>query len=258
MIKFTKIDVGIYRCLINLTDLYSETELEKFNKRWEDFFSSDTANAEVFEREGNTITYLHKSWIPSKTDSRIPVLLLFGNPAPHSVRDDIYFSYEGSGGEHRFWKVFRELGYISIDPNPTTIKSNFFNLNYDSPFRLGFDVIYTFPSTPCKPKWSGVAGIERLFGKKVKSQIFEAEKQRIKEVVAEFIEEKGSLVALQKDAYNSVASDTYSVKEAVDFELKSPFNNLITIYGTPPTRWLYTNKMKELLKRIKKDILETN
>lgn len=255
MIQCKNIHEGNVECVIDLNKIYTKEELEKFDSRWKDFFASDETNASVIKRSGDKILYPHKSWIPLKKDGRLSILMLFGNPAPHSVRDDIYFSYEGGGTEHRFWKVFRELGYININSNPKTIKQDFFNLMYESPFRLGFEVIYTFPSPASKPKWSGVAGLERLFGKKVMKTMFESEKTRVIPLIKEFLKDGGAVIALQKDAYNSVARNSYNIKQAVDFELKSVLDDSIKIYGTPPTRWLYTKKMKDLLRNIKEEIL---
>ncbi len=137
MIQFTNIREGIIECTLDLNGLYTNKELEKFNKRWKEFVDTDEANASIIRRIENAIFYTHKSWIPSKKDNRPSVLMLFGNPASHSVRADIYFAYEGKGTEHRFWKVFRELGIVNINTDPQTIKQDFFNLKYDSPFRLG-------------------------------------------------------------------------------------------------------------------------
>lgn len=148
---------------------------------------------------------------------------------------DVYFAYEGGGAEHRFWKVFRELGYIDLFGTDKDIKNKFLNLEYNSPFRLGFEVLYTFPSSASKPKWSGVMGLERLFGK-----------QAIKQILI-----------VEKDAYNTVSQNTYNLNLAVNGKLSSEYNGKIKIYGTPPTRWLYTNKMKNLLFSIKEKIVQT-
>jgi hypothetical protein len=255
MIKFRKIKTGNNECTIDLATLYTKDELKKFDGRWEEFYASDDANPAVMERKKNTISYIHKSWVPSKRDARPSVFMLSGNPAPHSVRDDVYYSYEGSGTEHRFWKVFRELQYINMDLNPQTVKQAFFDLNYESPFRLGFEVIYTFPSTPSKPKWSGVAGVERLFGRQVMKQMSATERDRVLPMIRKFVKDGGAVIALQKDAYNAVAHDTYAVKRAVNFELVSNLDKDTKVYGTPPTRWLYTRKMKSLLSKIREDIL---
>jgi hypothetical protein len=232
--------------------------MKKFNSRWEEFFGSDKANASVFKRNGNTIIYPHKSWIPSKKDNKPSVLMLLGNSASHSVRDDIYFTYEGNGSEHRFWKVFRELGYIDISSDPKTMKKDFFNLKYESPFRLGFEVLFTFPSSASKGKWDGVAGVKKLFRKKVMKLMFESEKARVLPLIREFTKDGGTIIALQKDAYNSVALNSYNLSQAENFELKSVFDNSIRIYGTPPTRLLNSPKMKELLRNIKEEILNNS
>ena len=258
MIKFKEIRQGNVECTIDLESLYQDEEMKKFNSRWEEFFGSDKANASVFKRNGNTIIYPHKSWIPSKKDNKPSVLMLLGNSASHSVRDDIYFAYEGNGSEHRFWKVFRELGYIDISSDPKTMKKDFFNLKYESPFRLGFEVLYTFPSSASKPKWSGVTGLERLFRKKVMKLMFESERARVLPLIREFTKDGGAVIALQKDAYDSVAQNCYNLKQAVNFELRSEFDNSIRIYGTPPTRRLYTKNMKELLRNIKEEILNNS
>jgi len=255
MIKTTEIRQGVVECVMDLGNVYPDEDLKKFNSRWEEFLASDPNNALVLKRIGNTIAYPHKSWLPRKKDNRPSVFLLLGNPASHSVREDIYFSYEGKGQEHRFWKVLRELGFININTDPRTIKQDFFNLEYESPFRLGLEVIYTFPSSASKPKWSGVVGLERLFGRKVMKHLLETERTRVLPLMREFTKDGGAIIALQKDAYNAVAQNTYSLKQAMNFELKSKFNNSISIYGTPPTRWLYTMKMKELLRNIRAEIL---
>jgi hypothetical protein len=150
------------------------------------------------------------------------------------------------------------LGYININSNPQTIKEDFFNLKYESPFRLGFEVIYTFPSSASKDNWSGVAGLERLFGKKVMNLMLESEKARVLPLIRQFTKDGGAIIAMQKDAYNSVAQNSYNQKQAVNFELKSKLDNSIRIYGTPPTRLLYSKKMKELLRNIKEEILSNS
>lgn len=111
--------------------------MRSFDHRWQEFFASDITNPQVFTRKGNIICYLRKSWVPKKNDGRYSALILFGNPASHSVAKDVYFAYEGKGVEHRFWKVLRELGFIDLWGNDKDIKNKFLNLKYNSPFRLG-------------------------------------------------------------------------------------------------------------------------
>lgn len=252
MLTFKKMGVGNYQCILDLKKLYpNNQDLLNFNSRWKDFYASDKTNLHIFTRKGDIISYPHKSWIPYLKDKKDPVLFLFGNPAPHSVYKDVYFAYEGKGTEHRFWKVFRELGFIDLSGTDINIKNKFLNLKYNSPFCLGFEVIYTFPSTASKPKWSGVVGLERLFGKMAISKILKIEKVRLKSIITSFLINGGVIIAMQKDAYNSVGNNKYNLNLAVNGKLVSNYNNKIKIFGTPPTRWLYTKKMKNLLLKIK-------
>ena len=252
VIEFKKISESNFLCSLNLAELYKDkAQLKIFNSKWEEFYNSDETNSHVLSRKGNIITYPHKSWIPTKNSSRSSLLILSGNPAPHSVWKDIYYAYEGKGREHRFWKVLRELGFVDLYGNDIDIKNKFLNLEYNSPFRLGFEVIFTFPSTASKPKWSGVMGLERLFGRKYLYQIYELEKPRLKLVINSFFKNSsGLIIAMQKDAYNAVSTNKYNLKLAVEGKLLSKING-IQVVGTPPTRWLYTKKMKSLLTDIK-------
>jgi hypothetical protein len=250
-LNFDDLGNGNIICTLDLAALYPDAKaLGAFNERWADFLTTDEGHAQVISREGDIITYPHKSWIPEKKNNKPSLLLLFGNPAPHSVVKDIYFAYEGKGTEHRFWKVLRELGFTDLYGNDADIKTKFLNLDHISPFRLGFEVIYTFPSSASKPKWSGVAGVERLFGKAATATILQAEKQRLKQVINGFVKDGGAIMALQKDAYNAVSENQYNLSQAADGALVSAYEG-VPVYGTPPTRWLYTAKMKGLLMDIK-------
>lgn len=252
MLNFQVLSNSNLLCTLNLELLYpAEKDLQSFDHRWQEFFASDLNNQYVFTRKENTINYPHKSWVLEKNNEKCSVLFLFGNPAPHSVMKDVYFAYEGGGAEHRFWKVFRELNFIDLFGTDKNIKNKFLNLKYNSPFRLGFEVLYTFPSSASKPKWSGVIGLERLFGKQAIKQILIVEKERLKPLINRFLGNNGVIIAMQKDAYNAVSQNTYNLNLAVNGKLSSKYNGNIKIYGTPPTRWLYTNKMKDLLLSIK-------
>ncbi|MCK9368471.1 hypothetical protein M0R04_00635 [Candidatus Dojkabacteria bacterium] len=225
----------------------------RFNNKWDEFVASDKFNKDVLNRDNNVIYYSHKSWVPEKTNDKPSLLMIFGNPAPHSVKDDIYFSYEGGGTEHRFWKIMRELGIIDIS-TIGGIKENFFNLKYESPFRLGLEVIYTFPSSASSPKWSGVAGLERLFGKKAMNKMAVFEKARLQNEIDNFMIHSGAIIVFQKNAWNILSNDMYDLKLALNGNLRSMYNN-IPMVCVPPTRWLYTTKMKDLLTVIKEQIL---
>lgn len=254
-----EIETGIEEFSLNLNEIYpSEEEEKKFDNRWKSFYESDKHNPLVFKRVGNNLKYLSESWIPNKEDSRPPLLLLFGNPAPHSVILGMYFAYEGRGKEHRVWRIFREVGLLEFDSlismNSKLIKRKFYDLDYKSPFRLGMAVYFSMPSPPSDPNWSGVGGLRKLFGEKALRIIEEKEQQRIQEIISSFFQEPGKIIAFQKDTYDGIkeiGSPNYSLKLALRGELRSEcrFNRKIEVVGVPPTRFIQGSKAKLALKK---------
>lgn len=251
MLEFIEETKSNIICKLNVDTLYlsDQVELSKFWIRYEDFVCSDEYLPKILKVKNKIITYPHKSWIPNKSDNRIPIFMLFGNPAPHSVYYDIYFSYEGNNREHRFWKVLRELNILGISKE--NIKDHFLNLDYNSKFRFAFDVIYTFPSSASDKRWSGVAGLEKLFGKRAMSRINTYELKRVAETTNQFFNSRsdGKVVALQKNAFNLITNEKYDVKKALNNGLVGKFQD-IDVVGIPPTRWLYTKKMQNCLTNI--------
>ena len=94
-------------CQIDLKKLLpAPKQRERFNKKWEAFKESDPSNNEIFKLKGDRLKYQSEQLIPSKpVNRRTPLLLVLGNPASHSVKEGMFFSFEGNKKEHRFWKV---------------------------------------------------------------------------------------------------------------------------------------------------------
>jgi len=267
----SKREVGVEEFSLNLDRIYrGEEEKRLFDIRWRSFFESDRYNSLVFKRIGNNLEYLSESWIPTKKDNRPPLLLLFGNPAPHSVVSRMYFAYEGKGKEHRVWRIFREVGLLefeglnlvsngSLFGGSESIKKRFYDLDYKSPFRLAMVVYFSMPSPPSEPKWSGVGGLHKLFGEKALRIIEREEQKRIKRIISSFLPKKGRIITFQKDAYNGVKeinSPAYSLNLALEGKLKSRcrFNKKVEVIGVPPTRFLQGQKAKLVLKNAIKGI----
>jgi len=257
ILTITKIGIGQYECTVNLDKVFdTTTERDKFEGKWDQFITSDEWNGRILTKHGNFIRYPHKSWLPQKDTDRTKLLIIGGNPAPHSVYEDIYFAFEVGGGEHRFWKVFRELGFIDLPFEPSKMKENFLQVKYESPFVVGLEAVFTFPSSASAPKWSGVQGIQKLFGTNAFLKLYRAELTRVHTFARDFFgSNTGAILAMQKHAYEAFATNPYAIKQAVTGDLASYFDQNIKIYGTPPTRWLYTQKMQAALKKVKADIL---
>jgi hypothetical protein len=266
LLRSKQVELGLNKFTLRLDLLYpNKRDRERFEHRWSHFYKADKDSSRVFKRKDNNLVYLSESWIPKKLNNRPPLLLLFGNPAPHSVAAGMYFAYEGNRREHRIWRIFRETSLLEwkdsiltttdnlFHPNEL-VKEKFFSLDYQSPFRLAMEVYFSIPSPPSDPAWSGVGGLHRLFGKKAISAIEDKEQNRIKEVILNFFSARGGIIAFQKDTYNGVKeakAPEYSLKAAMEGKLVTTcrFNPKVQVFGVPPTRFLQGKKAKQALKR---------
>jgi hypothetical protein len=67
-------------CTIDLTKLFiTDTERKRFEKNWPKFLKSDKHNKKIYYLRGDKLTYLSEQLIPTKTDTRPLLLLVFGN-----------------------------------------------------------------------------------------------------------------------------------------------------------------------------------
>ncbi|BCX14091.1 MAG: hypothetical protein KatS3mg085_623 [Candidatus Dojkabacteria bacterium] len=259
------VEKGIEKISINLNALYSAgEERAQFETRWNEFYQSDDSNQYVFFKEGDTLSYYSQSLVPNLQDSRTPLLLVFGNPAPHSVKEKAIFSFEGDGREHRVWKVLRETG-VAILPDSSGAsnldksherKEILWSGRYESPFLLGFASYFSMPSTPSVEPWAGVNGLRRLFGSKALSQVEYFDQRRMERVIHHFMKDKrGIIVTFQKDAYISMRSDNspeYDYTEARTKSLQGSYNgnDQIRLIATGPTRLIHSKTSKVFLRSL--------
>jgi len=250
LLTYNKISLGILRFELNLGELFeTDRERENFASKWPLFRASDQANAEIFELKRDKLSYKSEEIIPDKKGKRPPLLLLLGNPASHSIKSEMFFSYEANGREHRFWQtILKNSGVLEmeIDPNGSVDENNrerkdkLFNLSYKSPFRIGLAVFLSLPSA-ASGKWSGVAGVKKLFGGQAFARILAEERKRIIETSRKFLGSNGAVMVFQKDAWESLRPENgpdYSPEKASACELQSvlPENPQIKIFCVPPTR----------------------
>jgi hypothetical protein len=134
-------------CEIDL-DLLFDTckEKKQFEKKWDGFLESNPHNSKIFKKTGNRLYYQSEQLVPKKEDDKPPLLLVLGNPASQSVASGMFFSFEGNGTEHRFWKgILKPSGILklSYDKDQPVDKLNeirqkqLLDLAYDSPFWIG-------------------------------------------------------------------------------------------------------------------------
>ena len=235
---------------VNLNALLpTPSESKNFDRKWKNFVASDDANRNIYQKRGNLLTYQSEQLIPSKKDSRPGLLLVFGNPASHSVQSGMFFAFKDNGKENRFWKsILKPSGIIDLpfDPSLSTDASNMerrgqlLNLDYDSPFRIGLCVIISMPSAP-GGQYGGVAGIQKLIGAKAMKRLEEAERKRVVECSRDFLANDGVVVSFQKNAWGTLKSDEdppYNINLAKAGKLMGKMKNSpgIAFFAVPPTR----------------------
>lgn len=251
-------------CDVNLSLLLPTSgDKENFDQKWESFIASDDANKNIYWKKGNHLTYQSEQLIPSKKDSRPALLLVFGNPASHSIQSGMFFAFRDNGKENRFWKsILKPSGILGLPFDPTLSakslnmerRDRLLNLDYDSPFRIGLCVIISMPSAP-GGKWGGVAGVQKLIGAKAMRRLEEAEMERVFESSKDFLGEDGVAVSFQKNAWNTLKSNedpAYDIRLAKAGKLmgKLKGHSGISLFGVPPTRII--TPCREGLKRVLK------
>ena len=235
---------------VNLNALLpTPSERKNFDRKWDSFIASDDANKSIYQKKGNRLIYQSEQLIPSRKDSRPGLLLVFGNPASHSVQSGMLFAFKDNGKENRFWKsILKPSGIIdlpfhsSLSAHSLNIerRDQLLNLDYDSPFRIGLCVIISMPSAP-GGKWGGVAGIQKLIGAKAMARLEEAERERVIDCSRDFLPNDGIVVSFQKNAWNTLKSDEdppYDINLAKTGKLIGKMKNRpgIALFGVPPTR----------------------
>jgi len=229
--------------------LQTQTERRNFDEKWASFIASDKTNKKIFKLRKDTLEYESEQFIPIKTDKRPPLLLVLGNPASHSVKEGMFFSFEGNKKEHRFWnRILKPAGVLNLSHDSDLPvkklneqrKKQLLALDYDSPFRIGLCVFISMPSAP-GGKWGGVAGVQKLIGIRALRLLEIEETKRIQKCVKKFIGSTGKVVVFQKNAWNALRSSKnleYKLALAKAGKLKGKLKEMadILLLGVPPTR----------------------
>lgn len=273
LINSRELKPGINECRLNLALLFDgEEQHKRFDERWPAFYEADSQNSKIFCKKPNELIYLTEEFIPSRIDERPPLLIILGNPASHSVTSGFCFAFEGKGREHRFWRSLNKVGLLrfssdsefpeySWEKQNKVRKKELFELTYESSFRIGLGVHFTIPSPASGSKWSGVSGLENLFGKKGLQRIEVEEKRRIKKLIRKFLNSKGGVIAFQKNAYECIRSSQapeYKLQKAFEGSLITKINSedfSFLLFGVPPTRYAYSKQFQSILSSIKRRLL---
>ncbi len=252
LLAYHQTDPISLECTIDLDRLFeTEKETARFNEKWIPFLRSDPCNKRIFKLSGSRLTYYSEHLIPKKKDNRPPLLLVFGNPASHSVAAGMFFAFKDNGNENRFWKsILKPAGVLSFSFNEdlpakelnALRKKQLLELDYESPFRVGLCVFNSMPSAPAG-LWGGVAGVRKLLSARALRRLEIEETERIIKCARVFIgdDPRGKVVTFQKTAWNGLKSEgdpEYKIDKAKNGTLKGHLkdNPHIPLCGVPPTR----------------------
>ncbi len=251
LLKCIEKSPGHLECTLDLSGLYpSRDAFVGFKKRYGEFIGADKWNRAVYRFKGNRLIYQSEQVIPLKRDRRPPLLLVFGNPASHSVKAGCFFAFK-DGRENRFWKyLLAEAGVlrfasekgISEEEQNLMRTKQIHSLEYESTFRIGLCVYFSMPSSAGGP-WSGVAGIRWLLGGKAWKKVNELERDRVLNMAKNFIKRDGIVVTFQRDAWEGLRSKNdalYAIAEAKEGKLKGSLQGRqgVRLACVPPTRLL--------------------
>lgn len=269
ILSYYQVCAGRDRCVIDLKNLFqSQPERALFETRWESFLNSDAANREILSRTENDLEYMTESIVPLVNDSKPSLMLLFGNPAPHSVRAGAMFSSEGSQREHRIWSFLADAGVLSFqqphgarDYDITWRVKRLFSLEYESPFQVALTSFISLPSSASDPRWSGVAGVKKLFGAKAFAVLCDSEFNRLRVSLKKFMPINGIVVAFQKDAFNalrSAATLPYSLGACLAGSLIGSIKESPNIFlgAVPPTRLIRTSQARQAFLKVNKEAMK--
>jgi hypothetical protein len=174
--------------------------------------------------------------------------------------------------EHRFWLGLRDSGWLAFAEEATGSDASDRNESrraalldgaYESPFRIGIEMFFSFPSPTTHPKWGGVAGLRKLFGGEALAVIARTERLRLARTIADFNKGEGAVVAFQKDAYEGLSGPEaapYSRLAASKGELsgRTAAGEPICLFGAPPTRFARSAAFGAVLGRLRETILATS
>lgn len=208
---------------LSLHKLYESSDQKRlFLQRLNTFLQSDRNLQAIIKVEKSTLilTYQYNELLCKRTDpSKRNLILVFGNPSPHSIKEKIMFSYEGANFRtHRVWKVLSETRIINLDgilldqthkdyKTAGKIRNGLIRSGKASDeFNVSMLSYFSFPSASSALTWSGVAGIKKLFGSTAWSKIKKIENDRFLKNLSSYTGDSKILV-FQKDAYDNIVEN---------------------------------------------------
>ena len=262
---------------IDLTKVGDQSRQHLEHKINECLKNIDKKYQHIFRFEaGNKLIYKTEVLIPKVNKDRLNILMVFGNPAVHSVAERMFFSYQKTRSkekwvEHKFWRALRDCDVLKFDrniekPTPQNIKKiNDYKRycllkgQYESKFYIFLLPYFSFP-TPASREYNGVAGIRQIVGTEIFKEMKKFEFQRFEDIILsngikyvicfQKTDVRKEIVQKEdKPICNILDNPKYPV-----YRLGGSLEHVI-LYRAPPTRRLHIQEAKEILSGMICDII---
>jgi hypothetical protein len=191
-IKHSRISKGQYTVTINLRRI---SNLEKFQNLGKNIneIRNDCGDdsGDVYKYDGEKLIYTSETLIPSKRYiNKQKVLMVFGNPAFHSIKNRMFFFSRAKNHRHGMWAKLEKANLIKrvrINDDDLLLarkqeagerKNLILTGRASDKYCLGLTTFYSFP-TPVRGRFRDVQGVERLFRRILKDVIIPFEAERI-------------------------------------------------------------------------------
>jgi len=211
-INYSEISEGQYTVTIDSHCILNSEDLRAFKANIRELSNDCDGGANrIYIFDGDNITYKSETILPVGGYGNKPkVLMVFGNPAFHSVKNGMFFFSKANNHRHGMWGRLQKANLIKhvrfsddnlflarkreAEERKRLISAG----NASDLFTLGMTTFYSFP-TPVKGRFQNVLGVEKLF-KPVLEDIIRFEVHRFQN--CEFAQD-AILVFVQKSSYEA-------------------------------------------------------
>lgn len=223
LIKCSESSNGQYTVSIELQKGFDPAALNKFKNNFQELNKDCGYDANrILQLNGNKLRYRSETLFPpERYVSKPKVLIVFGNPAFHSVKHGMFFFSRAKNQRHGMWGKLEKADLIK----PVRINDDdllrarkreaeerrklILSGQASEKYCLGLTTFYSFP-TPVQGRFRDVQGVEKLFGKTIlENVIWPFETKRIlsypftKDAILVFVQ-KSSKEAFKKHSKRKV------------------------------------------------------
>ena len=211
--KFSKINDGKYTVELDLNEYLRPGQVKLFKDQLEEIEQCDNDFTDVCKFKGDTLKYESETVLPLvDNNSKKKVLLVFGNPAIHSVKNGMFYFSRADLKRHSMWGKLSKACLIHEFKSKKTDslearmeeaikhKDMIHTGKSSDRYLVGFTTFYSFPTPVEKEfKFSNVSGAERIFAPIIDTIV----RKEIKRIKSYDFFENAKLVFVQKSSYKA-------------------------------------------------------